>query len=138
MSKKQKCVVSESLLKEFEFLKRGVNEHSAFCSLCQTSFTVASGGRTSVSEHATRRHKSTVVTQSSNTEVSTFFKSIVPDKNYVAIALRKGTFAFHTVQHHQSFKSMDCSSSLINSLNQNLLKNKSGSYNKTCDISVDI
>jgi hypothetical protein len=51
MLKKRKCVVSESLLKEFEFLKRGVNEHSAFCSLCQTSFTLASGGRTSVSEH---------------------------------------------------------------------------------------
>jgi hypothetical protein len=47
-----------------------------------------------------------VVTQSSNTEVSTFFKSIVPDKNNMAIALQGGTFAFHTVQHHQSFKSM--------------------------------
>jgi hypothetical protein len=76
MLKKRKCVVSESLLKEFDFLKQAVNEHSAFCSLCQTSFTVASGGRTSVSEHvATKRHKSAVVTQSSNTKVSTFFKS---------------------------------------------------------------
>jgi hypothetical protein len=63
MSKTRKCAVSESLLKEFEFLKRGVNEHSAFCSLCQTLFTVASGGRTSVSEHvATERHNSAVVT----------------------------------------------------------------------------
>jgi hypothetical protein len=114
MSKKRKCVVSESLLKEFEFLKQGVSEHSAFCSLCQTSFTFASGGRTSVSKHvATKRHKSAVVTQSSNTKISTFFKSIVPDKNYMAIALREGTFAFHTVEHHQSFKSMDCSSGLI-------------------------
>jgi hypothetical protein len=32
MSNKRKCVVSESLLKEFEFMKQGVNEHSAFCS----------------------------------------------------------------------------------------------------------
>jgi hypothetical protein len=31
----------------------------------------------------------------------------------MAIALQEGTFAFHTVQHHQTFKSMDCSSSLI-------------------------
>jgi hypothetical protein len=114
MLKKRKFVVSESLLKEFEFLKRGVNEHSTFCSLCQTSFTVASGERTSVSEHvATKRHVSAVVTQSSNTKVPTFFKSIVPDKNDMAIALQEGTFAFHTVQHHQSFKSMDCSSGLI-------------------------
>jgi hypothetical protein len=114
MSKKYKCVVSESLLKEFEFLKRGVNEHSAFCSLCQTSFTVASGGRTSVSEHvATKRCRRAVVTQSRNTKVSTFFKSIVPDKNDMAIALQVGTFAFHTVQHHQSFKSMDCPFGLI-------------------------
>jgi hypothetical protein len=43
-------------------------------------------------------------------KVSTFFKSIVPDKNDMAIALQEGTFAFHTVKHHQSFKSMDCSS----------------------------
>jgi hypothetical protein len=63
---------------------------------------------------ATKRHKSAVVTQSSNTKVSTFFKSIVPDKNDMTIALQEGTFAFHTVwQQHQSFKSMDCSSSLI-------------------------
>jgi hypothetical protein len=122
MLKKPKCVVSESLTKEFEFLKRGVNEHSAFCSLFQTSFTVASGGRTSVSEHVeTKRHKNAVVTQSSNTKVSTFFMSIIPDKNDMAIALQEGTFAFHTVQHHQSFKSMDCSPGLIkNCLNQNL------------------
>jgi hypothetical protein len=101
-------------LKEFEFLKRGVSEHSAFCSLCPTSFTVASGGRNSVSEHvATKRHKSAVVTQSSNTKVFTLFKSIVPDKNYMAIALQERTFAFHTVRYHQSFKSMDCSSGLI-------------------------
>jgi hypothetical protein len=114
MSKKRKFVVSESLLNEFEFLKQGVNEHSAFCSLCQTSFTVASGGKTSVSEHlATKRHKSAVVTQSNNTKVSTFFKSIVPDKNDMAVALQEGTFAFHTVQNHQSFRSMDCSSGLI-------------------------
>jgi hypothetical protein len=31
----------------------------------------------------------------------------------MAIALQEGTFAFHTVQHHQSFKSMDRSSNLI-------------------------
>jgi hypothetical protein len=110
---KRKCV-SESLLKEFEFLKRGVNEHSAFSSLCQTSFTVASGGRTSVSEHvATKRHNSAVVTQSSNTKVSTFFRSIVPDKYDMAVALQEGTFVFHTVQHHQSLKSMVFSSRLI-------------------------
>jgi hypothetical protein len=117
MLKKRKCVVSESLLKEVEYLKQGVNEHCAFCSLCQTSFTVASGGRTSVSEHVATR--SGVVIQSSNTKVFTFFKSIFPDKNDMAIALQEGTFAFHTVQHDQSLKSMDCSSSSINSLNQN-------------------
>jgi hypothetical protein len=82
--------------------------------LYETSFTVSSGGRTSVSEHvATKRHKSAVVTQSSITKVSTFFKSIVPDKNDMAVALQEGTFAFHIVQHHQRFKSMYCSSGLI-------------------------
>jgi hypothetical protein len=122
MLKRRKCVESESLLKEFEILKQGLSELSAFCSLCQTSFTVASGGRNSVSEHlATKRHKSAVDTQSSNTKVSTFFKSIVPDKNDMAIALQEGTFAFHTVQHYQSFKSMDCFSGVIKSFfNRNL------------------
>jgi hypothetical protein len=62
---------------------------------------------------ATKIHKSAVVTHSSNTKVSTFFKSIAPVKNCMAIALQEGTFAFHTVQHHQSFRSMDCSSGLI-------------------------
>jgi hypothetical protein len=114
MLKKRKGVVSESLLKEFEFLKPGVYEHSVLCSLCQTSLTAHIGGRTSVCEHVeTKRHKSAVVTQTSNTKVSTFFKSTVPDKNDMAIAVQEGPFAFHTVQHHQSLKSMDCSLGLI-------------------------
>jgi hypothetical protein len=62
---------------------------------------------------ATKRHKSAVVTHRSNTKVTTYFKSIVPDKNGMATALQEGTFAFHTLQHNQSFKSMDCSSGLI-------------------------
>jgi hypothetical protein len=61
----------------------------------------------------TKRHKSAVVAQSSNTKVSTLFKSIVPGRNGMAIALQEETFAFHTVQHHQSFKSMNCSFGLI-------------------------
>jgi hypothetical protein len=135
MSKKCICAVSESLLKEFEFLKQRVNEHSAFCSLCQTSFTVASGGRTSVSEHvAIKRHKSVVVTQSSNTKVSTFFKSIVPDKNGMAIVLPYCA-APPELQIHGLFFRFD-KKSLQTKIY--LLKNKSGSYNKTCDFSVGI
>jgi hypothetical protein len=63
---------------------------------------------------ATKRHKSAVVTQSSNTNISTFFKNIFPDKNGMAIALQQGKFTLYTVQHHQSFKPTDFSSSLIN------------------------
>ncbi|CAI5780792.1 LOC100492546 [Podarcis lilfordi] len=114
-SKKRKCVVNDLILKDFPFIRRGVKEHSAFCSLCEVTFTVGSGGRTSVVEHvATKRHKSSLIRESSNAKnVSAYFKTIVPDQSEINIALQEGTFAFHTVRHYHSFKSMDCTSSLV-------------------------
>jgi hypothetical protein len=38
---------------------------------------------------ANKRHKSAVFTQSSSTKVSTFFKSIVPDKNDMLLHFKK-------------------------------------------------
>lgn len=119
MSKKRKCSVSDSMLKEFPFLRRSVKESAVFCSLCQNTFTIASGGKTSVVEHiGTKRHRSALSCESGNSKVSQFFKNTVPVKRDLIIAIEEGTFAFHTVKHYQSFKSMDCTAGLIRKFNE--------------------
>ncbi|OCT57593.1 uncharacterized protein LOC108704684 [Xenopus laevis] len=110
--KKRKCVLTESILIDFPYIRPGPTENYAFCTLCQTAFTIASGGRSTVKEHsASKRHLR--ASQSCSVKETPFFKTYLPDAHEFSFALQEGTFAFHTIKHHQSFLSMDCSASLI-------------------------
>eukprot|EP00079_Xenopus_tropicalis_P010275 XP_002934983.2 PREDICTED: uncharacterized protein LOC100492546 isoform X1 [Xenopus tropicalis] len=110
--KKRKCVLTESILIDFPFIRPGPTENYAFCTLCQTAFTIASGGRSTVKEHsASKRHLK--ASQTFIVKENSFFKMFLPDASEFSLAFQEGTFAFHTIRHHQSFLSMDCSAGLI-------------------------
>ncbi|OCT74690.1 hypothetical protein XELAEV_18033677mg [Xenopus laevis] len=80
--------------KQLRKRKPGEKENSAFCSMCKISFTIASGRLASVTDHiASKKHKRALLE--------------------LRLALQEGTYAFHTIKHHHSFRSMDCSSHLI-------------------------
>ena len=50
---------------------------------------------------------------SSSTALTNFFKSESFGDKDMKLAAAEGAFAYHTVQHNQSFRSMDCTSKLI-------------------------
>jgi len=104
------------MLKEFPFIRPvpvGHDETMVHCTICNSSFSVASGGRTSVIEHQQRnKHKSALTARAGSANVTTFFKKVAPSANEYNLAMQEGIFAYHTMRHNHSYRSMDCTAQL--------------------------
>lgn len=123
LSKKRKCHVSENILKEFSFIRPGHDDTVAFCTLCHSSFSVSSGGRTAVVEHQqTKKHKASIIARSGAPSKTTFFKRLEPTQVEYDLAVQEGTYAYHTVRHSHSFRSMDCTALLTRKFYEPKLK----------------
>lgn len=114
--KKRLCVFNDSLKSMFPYLRSAPNKQqsSVLCSICNSVFSIGSGGKTSVVEHErTSKHKSCLSARASTSSVVSFFKKSIPSDEEFNLAIQEGTFAYHTVFHNQSFRSMDCTSNLV-------------------------
>ena len=49
--RKRKCVFHSEYSEEFKFIKPGKNCYEAFCGLCNSSFTIGSGGKSDLIRH---------------------------------------------------------------------------------------
>lgn len=113
--KKRKTSWNDKYSQEFGFIKKADNnECKAFCTLCSTQFSIANGGRRDIMQHIeTNRHQYCIKAGSSNKKVSDFFKQFEGTKDELIIAAKEATIAFHTAMHNLSFRSNDCTASLI-------------------------
>jgi hypothetical protein len=111
---KRKCVFTESLKAEYLFLKEGQQVGRVLCSICKSQFSVEHGGRSDVLQHIKRR-KHTVVaeTKSCSKKVTSYFTKGTMTAECKYTAAKEGLLAVHTVKHNHSFRSMDCTFSLI-------------------------
>lgn len=81
---------------------------------CQGTFSVSHGGRSDINDHLKiQKHKLASRASSQSGKVSNLFPKLIPDKNDFVLAAREATFAYHTVIHNQSFRSMTSTSDLI-------------------------
>ena len=55
------------------------------------------------------KHKTAARGESSSSKVTDFFVS----KTDTSVTAAEGTLAFHTIKHHNSYRSMDCTSGLL-------------------------
>lgn len=119
-SKKRKCKFNDNLAKEFPFLK-SINSSDAIirCTKCNGEFSIAHGGKGDINKHlSTEKHKRTLeeAASTSTTKVTDFFRKQNFETSEKQLSLAEGMFAFHTVKHNQSFRSMDCTSKIIQRL----------------------
>ncbi|KAL0830150.1 hypothetical protein ABMA28_003607 [Loxostege sticticalis] len=85
---KRKCKFTEVLRAKYPCFTSGRDEFDAKCSICDCHVDVGNKGTTALERHvATEKHKK-------------------------MIRAAKGTLAFHTIKHHQSYNSMECTASL--------------------------
>lgn len=117
MSKKRECKFNEELSREFPFIKKTKIDYMVRCDKCNTEFSVSHGGKNDITKHlATKRHRRFLNNAVSSSKIEQFFRSASFGNTEVQLALAEGLFAFHTLNHNQSFRSMDYVSQMIKTL----------------------
>ncbi|KAI6660119.1 hypothetical protein LOD99_10563 [Oopsacas minuta] len=111
---KRKCSFRFEYSQEFSFIKSSNKGNDfVYSTICNVDISLASAGISSVKKHIdTIKHSSSQQMITSTQSLGLFIK-----ERYSPISLKisaaEGTFAFHTVKHHHSFRTMDCTSNLL-------------------------
>ena len=73
---------------------------------------MSNGGARDLKAHTdTEKHLKSVRGECSSSKLTEFF--VRPGKSEDAVNAAEGAFSFHTVKHHNSYRSMDCTSALL-------------------------
>lgn len=117
---KRKCKFTDDLSKKYPFIKVTKFESEVYCNSCSATFSIAHGGNSDIQKHlVTNKHKSKVRQLSaaaSSSKVTSFFRNTEFGDKEKELAVAEGLFAFHTVCHNISFRSMDCTAKIIQRL----------------------
>ena len=118
LSKRKNCYPDE-YEKEFHNVNKSLKGQCfANCSFCKCDINLEAMGKAAISAHnATQKYKNSARQTKSNQSVKAFFKSqSAPTTLDCKTAAAPNTWAFHTVNHQQSFLSNDCTSHLFKTL----------------------
>lgn len=109
---KRKCKFTEVLRAKYPCFVQGRDEFDAKCSICDCHVDVSNKGTMALERHvATEKHNKMIRAAGSSSKVTNYFQSSTSMTHKNAHAA-EGTLAFHTVKHHQSYNSMECTASL--------------------------
>lgn len=109
---KRKCKFSNKLQEKYKCFIEGRTQCETKCVICDTYISVANKGSLDLEKHVlTEKHRKNIRTSASSSKIEHFFvsKTMDADRN---TRTAEGTFAFHTIKHHQTYRSMDCTSKL--------------------------
>lgn len=112
MSEKRKCKFTGALQSKYPSFSRGRHDHEAKCTVCDSYISVSNKGSLDLDRHVnSEKHKNSIKNSAGCSKVSDFFtqKFSKLDEN---VSAAEGAFAYHTVNHHLSYKTNDCSSNL--------------------------
>ncbi|KAL4098108.1 hypothetical protein QTP88_022777 [Uroleucon formosanum] len=107
---------------EFTFLKKCEEIGKVFCTVCKAVFSIEHGGRSDIKQHMEKKkHTSALSNASKSDKVTSYFikqGSAGLTSEGLKIAAEEGMFAFHTIVHNHSFRSMVCTTTLIKKLHE--------------------
>ena len=114
MSKRRLCTFTDDLKNEFTFIKRTKLDSNVQCDICNSIFTIGSGGKSDIKRHiSTEKHKRALLAVASSKKITSSFRSREFGSKEKELAIAEAVFSFHTIHHNQTFRSMDCTSKLI-------------------------
>jgi hypothetical protein len=116
---KRRCVFTESLGAEYPFLKEDQQVGKVLCSIFKSQFSIEHGGRSDILQHIRKRkHAIAAETKSCCKKVTSYFTKETVTDECKHIAAEEGLSAYHTIKCNHSFRSMDCTSSVIRRLHK--------------------
>lgn len=109
---------SDDYKTEFGFLKSvESNCGKAFCTICNSEFSISHGGRADIVKHcATDKHSSGIKASSNSVKLTDYFKNLQHHDENKVIAAKEAAWAYHTARHNISLRTSDCSGALIRHL----------------------
>lgn len=117
MAPKRKCKFTDELKQEFSFLKQAKLESFVFCTKCLNEFSLASGGRADIRRHlSSDKHKKMIAAAASSSTIGSFFHKETAGPKELQVAASEALFVYHSIIHNHSYRSLDCTSNLIQTL----------------------
>lgn len=114
MAPKRNCSFNQDLQKEYPFIKKSTSDFTVRCNICSSGFTINHSGRGDIKSHINSdKHKRAVATAASSSSLTHFFRAEQVGDKEEQLAATEGAFAYHTVMHNHTFRSMDCTSKLL-------------------------
>ena len=110
MTAKRKNKYKTAWEQKFNGIRQGKDEFHAHCIPCNDEIDVTSIGKTAISTHQNKaKHIASVKAAASTKALSNFMpnrSNPTPEDDQITAA--EGSWAYHVVAHHHSFKSTDC------------------------------
>lgn len=106
---KYKCKWSDSIKSSHPYLKKGSTEFTAFCTVCNCTFSIASGGKSDAEKHKVSEKHVKNSRSTANNSIQSHFQPTFNSK----LAAQEGLWAYHVVTSNHSFASSDCSSKIL-------------------------
>lgn len=113
----RKCKFTRDLQKEFPMFVKSQLEGEIECITCNNAkINISNKGRYSILQHIdTEKHQKNIRSASKTVPLVNTFKSTTSEQSDL-IAAVEATLAYHTVYHHLSFRSTDCTHRLFSEL----------------------
>src|SRR5436190_22214088 len=107
-SRKRKCTFNKELQKEYPCIKKTISDSDVRCNICAANFLISHGGRNDIEAHFNSgKHQKSASVVVSTLSVTNFSKYEKMGSKEELLAAIEGTFAYYTVCHNHSFRSMD-------------------------------
>ncbi|XP_055904720.1 uncharacterized protein LOC129940426 [Eupeodes corollae] len=105
---RRKCTFNEDLRAKFTSFKKGKYDWEVCCSICNCTISIANKGRRDIEDHVkSEKHSKNLRASTSSAALDSFVvRRPAADQKHLKAA--EATIAYHTIFHHQSFNSLDC------------------------------
>lgn len=107
---KRRCSFNPKLKTQFPNLRDADEIGKVLCTECKSIFSIEHGGISDIKQHLQKRkHLLAVSSSSSANKLSSYFinkEKSGPSDESKRIAAEEGMFAFHTIMHNHSFRSI--------------------------------
>ncbi|KAF2905628.1 hypothetical protein ILUMI_00548 [Ignelater luminosus] len=111
---RRNCKFTKKLSQEFPFIKSTKFGDEVTCTKCQSTFSITSGGRRDITRHlACEKHKKHINAAASSSVLTNYYRNDIYGTCEKKLAISEALFAYHAVAHNHSFRSMDCTSKII-------------------------
>lgn len=105
---RRKCKFSEELQAKYPMFKKGKIDYEVIFESCNIVVSIGNKGKADLDQHlATIKHKNKIQNAENSQKINTFFVTHHTPLD-AQILVAEATHAFHTVKHHQNYRSTDC------------------------------